>query len=271
MSRFANLLRCVAALAALTLTSCSGSETPPIVHWGYQADDGPALWSAMNPEWAICAEGSEQSPIDLTDAVGGSLEPVEIRTPSLLQVTVLNQEHVFAALDNGHTIQINAATGETLTVGDQSYALVQFHFHAPSEHTVDGEHYPMEMHILHSSVDGKIAVIGVFIEEGALNPAVAPIWRQIPKGHGSEATLDLPGGLANELFPADKRVYFYDGSYTTPPCSEGVKWFVMKEPIQLSREQIAEFLEVYEGNNRPVQALNDRRIHEDDDPPLTIH
>jgi carbonic anhydrase len=257
-----NSARFLAVVAALALASCFGSETPKVVHWGYGADDGPARWAAMNPGWLLCAEGSEQSPIDLTNAVGGALERVEIRTPSLAQVTVLNQEHVFGALDNGHTIQINAATGETLTVGDQSYALVQFHFHAPSEHTVDGEHYPMEMHIIHSSTDGKIAVIGVFIEEGAPNPAVAPIWRQIPKGHGSEATIDLP---------ADKRLYFYDGSYTTPPCSEGVKWFVMKEPVQLSREQIATFRDVYEGNNRPLQAVNDRRLYDDDDPPLTIH
>lgn len=269
----------VCVVATLLVASCSGKETASddqrdghVAHWGYEADNGPDQWSSMDPEWVLCAEGLEQSPIDLTNATEIELPKAEIHTPSEQEVEVLNQEGVIDALDNGHTIQINSKTGEALIVGDKTYALVQFHLHAPSEHTVDGKHFPMEMHFVHQAADGALAVVGVLIEEGAHNPGVAPLWKQLAEAPGTKATVRIPAEFNDYVFPSDAPgVYHYDGSLTTPPCSEGVKWYIRITPIQLSEKQIAEFTAVYDHNNRPVRALGDRTVYRDENPSLTIY
>ncbi len=258
--------------------SCSVEETDSeshnddhAVHWGYEAENGPDVWSSISSEWALCAEGREQSPIDLTNATEIELPAVDIDMPSDQEVEVLNQAGVIHELDNGHTIQVNAKTSETLTVGDKIYALVQFHFHAPSEHTVDGEHFPMEMHFVHQAADGALAVVGVLLEEGAANPGIAPLWAQLPHAAGTETTVEIPAGFAAHIFPrVGTGFYHYDGSLTTPPCSEGVKWYVRKMRTQLSTDQIAAFTAVYDHNNRPVQALNERTLYRDDKPKVTV-
>lgn len=258
----------IAAVAALALASCSRTET---VHWGYGPDDGPDRWGAMNAEWALCASGVEQSPIDLADPAEIDLPAAEIDMPDDREVEVLNQTGVIDALDNGHTIQINARTGETLTVGAKTYALAQFHFHAPSEHTVDGEHFPMELHFVHQAEDGALAVVGVLVQEGAENPGIAPLWEQLAAAPGSQGTIRIPAGFNEYVFPdAGAAVYHYSGSLTTPPCSEGVQWFVIKTPTRLSREQITAFTDVYDHNNRPVQPLNERTLYLDESPNVTI-
>ncbi len=266
-------------ISALSLAACSDEHQASESrgdsydgHWGYEADNGPGHWSSMNPDWRLCSEGEEQSPIDLANATDIELPAVEIDTPSEREVEVLNQAGVIHELDNGHTIQINAKTGEKLIVGDQSYALVQFHFHAPSEHTVDGEHFPMEMHFVHQAEDSALAVVGVLIEEGAQNPGIAPLCAQLPECPGTETTVEIPAGFADYIFPdVGSGFYHYDGSLTTPPCSEGVKWYVRKTPTQLSNEQIATFTAIYDHNNRPVQALNERTLYRDDNPNVTVH
>jgi carbonic anhydrase len=267
------------AIIGVSIVSCSGEkagsdshddEHP--VHWGYGAENGPDAWSSMNSEWALCAEGREQSPIDITNATGIELPAVRIRLPSRQEVEVLNQAGVIHELDNGHTIQINAKTSEKLTVGDKSYALLQFHFHAPSEHTVDGERFPMEMHFVHQADDGALAVVGVLINEGAENPGLMPLWAHLPKGPGAETTVEISAGFAEHLFPeAGSGFYHYDGSLTTPPCSEGVKWYVRKTPTQFSKDQIAEFTAVYDHNNRPLQALGERALYLDENPTVIIN
>ena len=266
-------------IAVLSLASCSDKKEDAaddqrgshVVHWGYEAEDGPGKWGAMDPEWILCAEGLVQSPIDLANTTGIELPGVEIDMPSEQEVEVLNQAGVIDALDNSHTIQINTKTGEKLTIGDKTYALVQFHFHAPSEHTVNGEHYPMEMHFVHQAEDGALAVVGVFIEAGAHNPGIAPLWAQLAEAPGNKATVRIPAGFADHIFSGGaSAVYHYDGSLTTPPCSEGVKWYIRKTPAQLSKEQIASFTAVYDHNNRPIQALNERTVYLDKNPSLTI-
>ena len=225
----------------------------------------------MSSDWAMCAEGSEQSPIDLMGATEIELPAVEIDTPSEREVDVLNQAGVIHELDNGHTIQINASTGEKLTVGDKSYALVQFHFHAPSEHTVDGEHFPMEVHFVHQATDGALAVVGVLINEGAQNPGITPLWAQLPEGPGTEKSVEIPVGFADYIFPdVGTGLYHYDGSLTTPPCSEGVKWYIRKIPTQLSKGQITAFTTIYDHNNRPVQMLNERTVYLDENPSVIV-
>jgi carbonic anhydrase len=267
----------VCAVAALMLSSCSRTETGSesdsdghTAHWGYEADNGPDAWGSMNSAWALCAEGREQSPIDLTNARETELPSVTIDTPSEQEVEVLNQAGVIHELDNGHTIQVNSKVG-TMTVGDEIYALLQFHFHAPSEHTVDGEHFPMEMHFVHQATDGTLAVVGVLLEEGAPNPGIAPLWAQLPEAPGTETTVQIPAGFADYIFPdVGTGFYHYVGSLTTPPCSESVKWYVRKTRTQLSKDQIAAFTAVYDHNNRPVRALNERTVYLDENPTVII-
>ena len=266
-------------LTALLCASCSSSDPgeeahdeTQVVHWGYAAKDGPARWASMSSGWSLCGAGLEQSPIDLVNPSPIELPPVEFDTPSDHEVEVLNQEGVIDALDNGHTIQINTKSAEKMTVGGETYGLVQFHFHAPSEHTVDGRHFPMEMHFVHRADAGDLAVVGVLIEKGAENPSLAPLWGQLAQAPGTEATVQIPPEFGEHLFSGEATgVYHYLGSLTTPPCSEGVSWYIRKTPTQLSSEQIAAFTASYNHNNRPVQALGDRTVYLDENPTLTIH
>ena len=267
-------------IASLPLTACYKTETQSeaeahggshAVLWGYEDDDGPAHWGTMKPEWRLCSEGLEQSPIDLTNASEIQLPDAEIQTPSAEQVEVLNQEGVVGALDNGHTIQINSQTGETMTVGEKTYALVQFHFHAPSEHTIAGRRFPMEMHLVHQADDGALAVAGVFVEEGAENPGIVPLWALLAEAPGTETTVSVPADFADHIFSSESTgIYHYSGSLTTPPCSEGVQWYIRKTPTQFSKGQIAEFTAVYDHNSRSVQALNTRRLYLDPNPSVRV-
>ena len=261
----------------MLLASCSAtqpvaeSQEGSHVHWGYEASDGPPRWASMNPEWSLCGAGLEQSPIDLVDPAPIELPPVEIDTPSDQEVEVLSQEGVIDALDNGHTIQINTKSAEKMTVGDTTYALVQFHFHSPSEHTVDGRHFPMEIHFVHRADDGALAVVGVLIDEGAENPSLAPLWEQLTGATGARAAVRIPPEFAEHLFSGEATgVYHYRGSLTTPPCSENVSWYVRRTPTLLSKDQIAAFRAEYDHNTRPVQALGDRTLYLDESPTLRI-
>jgi carbonic anhydrase len=240
-------------------------------HWGYEPDNGPELWGSMDPQWAQCASGEEQSPVDLTGGRMAELPEVTLDVPSDQEVQVLNQQGVVNALDNGHTVQINVGGGETLEVDGKVYSLVQFHFHAPSEHTVDGEHFPMEMHFVHEAEDGALAVVGLLVEEGAENPSIASIWDRLAEAPGSEATVRIPPEFGQNLFSGDATgAWFYRGSLTTPPCSEGVSWYVRRTPTQFSASQIAGFTAVYDHNNRPVQPLNARTLQLDESPTIIV-
>ncbi len=227
--------------------------------WGYEEGDGPAVWADLSPEYTLCGSGQEQSPIDLTGAeVSG--QPTLERNYRSTSLRIIRHEHVVDVVDNGHTIQVKYDEGSTLVIGETSYDLKQYHFHAPSEHTVDGEHYPMEMHLVHQSAGGALAVIGVLIAEGAANTAFEPVWAHLPDKPGEEAHLEHVAVNVEDLLPAVHVTYRYPGSLTTPPCSEGVSWLVMIEPIELSAEQIAAFTAIISGNNRPVQTLGDRTV-----------
>ena len=219
----------VCAIAALLLASCSDTETPSdgesgshVVHWGYEADDGPANWGSLDDAWRTCAEGREQSPIDVASATEVELPATKIDRPNEAEFEALNEAGVISAIDNGHTIQVNAKTGETLTVGGKAYALLQFHFHAPSEHTVDGEHFPMEMHFVHQAEDGALAVVGVLVEEGGPNPGIAPIWTQLAGLTDAATKVQIPAEFAEQVFPGNVTgSYHYDGSLTTPALQRG--------------------------------------------------
>jgi len=231
-------------------------------HWGYEGATGPASWGKLSPEFAICASGRNQSPIDIgktspasLPAVRSAFGPAELR--------VAHTEHVADAVNNGHTIEVRYTQGDTLMVGDTSYELAQYHFHAPSEHTVRGRRWPMEMHLVHKSSSGGLAVVGVLIEKGAANAAFDPIWSNLPRAAGAESHFEHIKVNVDDLLPKARTAYRYDGSLTTPPCSEGVKWLVMTTPVQLSAAQIAAFTSIVAPNNRPVQPLNGRMVATD--------
>ena len=281
-SRFASRRLAVAAALALGVAGCNAPSveqansaapaTPQVTTrpsvapasedpvWHYEGAVGPANWGMLSAKFAACGAGRSQSPVDIANTEIGT-EALEVKTdlmPGSLRIA--HHEHVADGINNGHTIQINYEGGDELTIGGDSYDLVQYHFHNESEHTVRGRHYPMEMHLVHKADSGKLAVIGVFIEEGTHNPAFDPIWNNLPSQTGVETHYPHVDVDVDKLLPASRASYRYDGSLTTPPCSEGVRWIVMTSPIQLSAAQIKAFTAIIHDNNRPTQPLNGRPV-----------
>jgi carbonic anhydrase len=229
------------------------------VHWSYEGDEGPAHWATLCPEFALCGDGKRQSPIDLSDAT--VVDSISVRRDyQPTRMSVAHHEHVADIIDNGHTIQITYDEGSTLILPEGEFDLVQFHFHLPSEHTVEGQQYAMEMHLVHQSAGGDLAVVGVLIAQGADNPFFARLVDNLPQQPGQVAHFEDAKVNIDDIMPADSRHYHYDGSLTTPPCLEGVQWFVMVQPIELSADQIAKFRKVINGNYRPVQPRHGREI-----------
>jgi carbonic anhydrase len=231
----------------------------PAVHWTYEGDEGPVAWGELSPEYAACAKGQSQSPIDLPSVTLDDSEPTTSEF-NLADLETRPDGHPDRVHNNGHTIQVDFAAGDTLIVGEERFQLVQLHFHAPSEHTVAGRSFPMEVHLVHRSDAGVLAVLGVLIAEGSHNAAYDSIWDHLPKQVGTHQTLaDVTLGI-DSLLPERRMALRYGGSLTTPPCSEGVRWFVFAEPVALSAEQIAQFTALYDHNNRPTQPLRGRSL-----------
>ncbi len=159
-------------------------------------------------------------------------------------------------VNNGHTVEVEHAADSTLTTGDQSYRLVQYHVHSPSEHHVEGKRYPLEIHFVHKHADGLLAVVGVLVEEGqevgAEAEAVAAVWEHLPATKGGHAELDIEVDPI-DLLPKHHDYFFYSGSLTTPPCTEHVRWHVLATPLPMSAAHIASFKAIYSDNARPIQ------------------
>ena len=220
------------------------------VHWGYEGDIGPDRWGGLDPSFAVCDTGLEQSPIDLAGAISADADDGGL--------DIQWQATEWEVVDNGHTIQINVAEGSSIALEGRQFSLVQFHFHLPSEHTVDGAASPMEVHFVHAAEEGDLAVIGVFMEAGDEDPTIQGLWEAIP---GPEAAPSAVGALdPGALLPEGRGYFRYQGSLTTPPCSEVVSWVVMTESISVSQAQVDAFAALYPMNARPVQPLNEREI-----------
>jgi carbonic anhydrase len=186
------------------------APAPADPHWGYEGEAGPSAWGGLSPKFSACAEGKSQSPIDIAGFSSGTLPSLSASfRPASLRIA--HHEHLADAINNGHTIQVNYTEGDTLAVGDESYELLQYHFHSPSEHTFEGKHFPMEMHMVHKAADGSLAVIGVFIEEGAHNAAFDPIWSNLPKDKGVENHFEGVTVNVDDLLPESRTTYRYDG------------------------------------------------------------
>ena len=245
-----------------TATTTPATAADPV--WHYEGDEGPAHWGTLSPQFASCQSGRAQSPIDIVAPARRDTPDAVVLKFAATSLRIVHHEHVADAINNGHTIQVNYSDGDTLTVGGRAYQLVQYHFHAPSEHSVNGRQFPMEMHLVHVNAEGQLAVIGVLISEGTPNAAFDPIWANLPVTKGVEHHLEHVTVDVDALLPTAHTTYRYEGSLTTPPCSEGVKWFVMTTPIALSKAQIGAFTALFHGNNRPVQPLNGRPVLTDE-------
>jgi len=221
-------------------------------HWAYQGAEGPNDWGKLDSAFATCSSGHTQSPIDIKNAKKSKLPPLKFDYKAV----------PLDIIDNGHTIQVNYAPGSTLMVGDKTYELKQFHFHHPSEEHVNGRGYDMVAHLVHADADGHLAVIAVLLKKGPSNPFLNTVWTNIPKE--KEKAADVSGVSLNvkDLLPSNRGYFTFAGSLTTPPCSEGVTWYVLKNQSSLSAEQLAAFAKIYPLNARPLQPSNDREILE---------
>lgn len=219
--------------------------------WGYSGSIGPDHWADLSPDYALCGDGTEQSPIDIGGGIVASAVPPLGIDYHATPLVIYN---------NGHTIEVEYEEGSTLTVGADVWELKQFHFHARSEHTVDGVAAPLEMHLVHQHATGGRAVVGLFILEGAANAALAAVFDHLPAEEGEPEEVEGVEVNAADVLPADLSAWRYNGSLTTPPCDEGVRWHILAAPIEASAEQIDAFEAIFDDNYRPVQPLNGREI-----------
>ncbi|HUL15165.1 MAG TPA: carbonic anhydrase family protein [Terriglobales bacterium] len=221
-------------------------------HWSYAGPGGPADWGDLEPGFALCKQGNRQSPIDIRQTRRADLQRIRFEyKPVPLRI-----------INNGHSIQINVQSGGGITVGAEKYSLVQFHFHNPSEEMIDGRRFDFVAHLVHQDAAGHLAVVAVLMKTGGENPFIQTLWNNLPPHNGTEYA---PEGVTVDpaaLLPNDQNYYTFTGSLTTPPCTEGVTWYVLKSPVEISGPQIAMFARFYPDNARPVQPANGREILE---------
>ena len=224
-------------------------EQDHVAAWSYAGKNGPEHWGTLAPSYRMASRGRQQSPIDIRSAAPAKLPELNFRyKPSTLHLVY-----------NGHTVQENEDAGSVLRGPQRDFRLKQFHFHSPSEHTLNGHQFPMEMHLVHKADDGTVGVVAVLFRTGRHNKALDRMWQNLPTADNPkrESTITIN---AMDLLPDSHRYYHYQGSFTTPPCTEHVEWMVLTEPVELSDEQITRFRAIIDGNNRPVQPLNGRLI-----------
>jgi len=254
-----------AIFAALALTtSLSAAAAPPLnkpssdvhdthkasnshnehggAHWAYSGPRGPKHWGEKDSANAACRVGTQQSPIDISHTVQAFASSPQIDWKPISEGEVVN---------NGHTLQLNVSNAGGIVQNGKAYKLLQFHFHTPSEHTIHGRHFPMEAHFVHQASDGSLAVVGVMFAEGANNTNLDPIWWSAPTSKG-KASVAFKLNIEN-LLPTNRSSYRYQGSLTTPPCSEIVDWTVLQTPMTVSKAQIAAFRALFGDNARPTQ------------------
>ncbi|TCL83096.1 MULTISPECIES: carbonic anhydrase family protein [unclassified Rathayibacter] len=248
------------AAAALLLAGCtSGSGTAASTptpttaaeptQWSYEGDSGPSGWGALEDGFATCATGTQQSPIDLPSSTALAGLPL-----------TLDSERTEGEIeDTGHTVQVGAEDASEVQYDGMTYELAQMHVHTPSEHTVDGVAADAEFHFVHQSETGERLVAGVLAVEGAESSAYDAFAENAAKASGTDADPEIDVDVA-AMLPATLDHYAYEGSLTTPPCSEGVQWIVLSTPIELSAQQLAEVDKAHPGNTRPAQPLGERTL-----------
>lgn len=222
--------------------------------WSYTEEEGPESWGSLDQVYAACINGSEQSPINIEFS---HVKPNE----EAGDIAVQYEPAKFSLINNGHTVQVNnTSENNKIILEEIEYPLVQFHFHTPSEHQFNGRQYAMELHLVHQNEQGELAVLGLMIQEGSTNAGLQSVWKMLPdKKTEEEIEISDPIDLQS-LLPQPQTFVYYNGSLTTPPCTEEVEWFVFEKPIEMSKEQIEAFQQIFPDNHRPVQPLNEREL-----------
>jgi carbonic anhydrase len=233
-------------VVALMLSGTTEDKGAP---WGYNEDLGPKEWSNLDEKYRMCEDGLNQSPINITDVIPAKLNPLTFEGTSKATTFV----------NNGHTVQVNFTSANSLSIDNQKYYLKQIHFHTPSENQINGTSYPMEAHLVHANSAGSLAVVGVMFDIGVDNLVLNKLLRNLPENAGDNNRLKSEV-LGYDILPSNRDYYRFNGSLTTPPCTEGVKWFVLKTPVGISRSQLADFNAAMPTNNRPIQDINARII-----------
>lgn len=237
------------ALSAAFLSPAAFGEGH--AHWGYEGQTGASHWAELDPGFETCKLGKHQSPIDIQT---GRAEQADLK-----EIEFAYAPKVGEAVNNGHTIQVNLADAGKIRIDNVDYKLIQFHFHHPSEEKIDGKAFPLVAHLVHKSAEGKLAVVAVLFRQGEENPALKPLFAKLPAREGDKVAIGAPLD-PNGLLPKEHGFYAFIGSLTTPPCSEEVRWRVLKTPVDISEAQLAAFSRLYRMNARPVQPLNDRVV-----------
>jgi carbonic anhydrase len=250
----------LAVILTMTLVACSIKTTKKINvstehhHWSYDESTGPEKWGELGEANLVCVNGNEQSPINLEHSL--VIEDTDYEGHQIDY-----EPTTFALQNNGYTVQADA-TIETsrIVVEGEEYKLAQFHFHTPSEHQFNGKHFDMELHLVHKNKNDELAVIGLMIKAGEENEILAPLWDALPSEKTKEENAQKYLIDLEALLPQNQTSFHYDGSLTTPPCTEEVDWIIFEQPIEMSEEQVQAFKGIFSENNRPVQPLNEREI-----------
>jgi carbonic anhydrase len=241
-----------ALLSACVVVSAGAFASETAHHWSYSGATGPTHWASLEPDYATCGNGKAQSPIDI--------ETAHARKQDLAPLDFDYKPAPLHIINNGHTIQVNVPSGSTLTVGNDRYSLVQFHFHHPSEEQIDGKRSAMVAHLVHRDEQGHLAVVAVLLQPGGPSAMLSTLWHNLPATEGQEAAPTAVTINPADLLPAVRDYFAFPGSLTTPPCSEGVRWFVLKAPMTLSAEELATFAKIYPANARSIQPLHRRVV-----------
>ncbi len=223
-------------------------------HWGYEGTISPEHWGDISKDFRTCKTGKHQSPLNITKAKKLAPQP-------LIFHYELTPEEV---INNGHTVQVSVNSDDDyLTFNGTHYLLKQFHFHTPSENQIEGNSFPLEVHFVHTDKEGKLLVLAVMLKEGKANQEIEKAWRVVSKQQDKTIKIKSPFNI-DKFLPSNKSYYHFEGSLTTPPCTEGVTWLVLKESVTVSKEQVAKFEKLLgHTNNRPIQPLNDRQIDDE--------
>ena len=248
--RYRPLLGAILA-SCWSLPGAGAAEMHGAHHWTYSGHEGPAHWGQLDAAYATCGSGKNQSPIDI--------RAHEVRVGQIPSIVFRYQPSALHIVDNGHTIQVNVDPGSAVLIAGKRYELVQFHFHHPSEERVDGNGFDMVAHLVHRDSAGRLGVVAVLLRAGQKNPLIDTLWRHLPAKDHEATAKDVRINPA-ALLPASHAYYAYVGSLTTPPCSESVRWLVLKTPTTVSAREIATFAARYPNNARPIQRLNGRQV-----------
>lgn len=231
------------------------NHTEKSLHWTYSGNEGPEFWGDLSENYTSCKTGRNQSPVDIKGSLlDAELPAIAFKYNMLTPSTIIN---------NGHTVQVNMWSGGEITVDNIKFKLKQFHFHTPSENKINGQSFPLEAHFVHLSDDNKIAVVAILFSPGADDATLTNLWKTLPMEKGDESKIDSHSLKPLEMEAKLSNYYRFNGSLTTPPCTEGVRWIVMKQPFHVSKQQVEKLQKALkQPNNRPVQPLNARVIIE---------